>query len=224
MELLESQIEAFLSVDVGIGNGNGEGYDNGDGNGNGEGHGNGNGDGNGNGEGYGNGNGNGYGNGEGYGDGSGITEIDGYKVYKIDGTPTIITAIHGNVAQGFLLEKNTYLVPCYVVREGDNFAHGKTLHSAYAALQEKLYDDSTEEERIAAFIEKFPEYDTPYSNEDLYHYHHVLTGSCEMGRQSFINSHGLALDGTMTVRQFVELTKDAYNGDIIQQLPREYGQ
>ena len=212
--LSTEQIEAFLS----IGNGNGFGH----GNGHGFGHGNGNGFGDGNADGG--GNGHGYGSGNGRKNGSGIVEIEGYKVYAVDNTPTIITAIHGNVAQGFLLEKNTHLVPCYIAKDGDNFAHGKTLHEAYAALQEKLYDDSTEEERIEAFIEKFPEYDTPYSNEDLYHYHHVLTGSCEMGRQSFKESHGLTLEGTMTVREFVELTKDAYNGDIIRELPKEYGQ
>ena len=216
MEVLEGEIETFLSVDVGDGYGNGDGYGYGDGDGYGYGSGDGDADGGGNGHGYGCGNGR--------SDGSGIAEIEGYKVYAVDNTPTIITAIHGNVAQGFLLEKNTHLVPCYIAKDGDNFAHGKTLHDAYAALQEKLYDDSTEEERIEAFVEKFPEYDTPYSNEDLYHYHHVLTGSCEMGRQSFKESHGLTLKGTMTVRQFVELTKDAYNGDIIRELPKEYGQ
>ena len=204
MDILSAQIEVFPSTGYGYGDGDGNGY----------------------GDGYGDGNGygNGYGDGNGRSNGSGIVEIEGYKVYAVDDTPTIITAIHGNVAQGFLLEKNTHLVPCYIAKDGDNFAHGKTLHEAYAALQEKLYDDSTEEERIEAFVEKFPEYDTPYSNEDLYHYHHVLTGSCEMGRQSFKESHGLTLKGTMTVREFVELTKDAYNGDIIKELPKEYGQ
>ena len=209
MDILSTeQIETFLGYGKGYGKGYGSGY------------------GYGCGDGYadGSGNGHGYGSGSGRSNDRGIVEIEGYKVYAVDGMPTIITAIHGNVAQGLLLKKNTHLVPCYIAKDGANFAHGKTLHEAYAALQEKLYDDSTEEERIGAFIEKFPEYDTPYSNEDLYHYHHVLTGSCEMGRQSFKESHGLALEGTMTVREFVELTKDAYNGDIIKELPREYGQ
>ena len=219
MDILSAeQIEAFLGIGYGYGNGYGDG----------NGYGNGYGDGNGRGYGYGyadgSGNGHGYGSGNDRNKARGIVEIEGYKVYAVDDTPTIITAIHGNVAKGFLLGKNTHLVPCYIAKDGDNFAHGKTLHEAYAALQEKLYDDSTEEERIEAFVEKFPEFDTPYSNEDLYHYHHVLTGSCEMGRQSFKESRGLTLEGTMTVRQFVELTKDAYNGDIIKELPKEYGQ
>jgi hypothetical protein len=238
---LESQIEAFVSTDVGYGgggddddnsngSGNGNGYgcgygygnDYGYGDGNGYGSGCGNGDGSG--DGYGCGDGDGYGCGFGFGDGDGygIAEIDGYKVYDIDNINSVITSIHGNVAQGYIIEKNTHLVPCFIVKEDNSFAHGKTLHEAYAALQEKLYDNSTEEERIAAFVKKFPDYNTPYDNADLFAYHHVLTGSCRMGRESFVKSHGLSLDGTTTVKEFINLTKDSYGGEIIKRLKEEY--
>ena len=214
MELLESQIEAFVSTDVGCGNGDGYGY----GGGYGYGYGYGDGSGCGNGDGYGDGYGCGFGDGDGYG----IAEIDGYKVYDIDNINSVITSIHGNVAQGYIIEKNTHLVPCFIVKEDNSFAHGKTLHEAYAALQEKLYDNSTEEERIAAFVKKFPDYNTPYDNADLFAYHHVLTGSCRMGRESFVKSHGLSLDGTTTVKEFINLTKDSYGGEIIKRLKEEY--
>lgn len=91
------------------------------------------------------------------------------------------------------------------------------------ALQEQLDDDSTEEERIEAFRKKFPEYDTPYSNRDLFAYHHVLTGSCRMGRESFCKDKGIDLDGSTTVREFIELTKGSYGGDVICKLPEAYG-
>ena len=54
-------------------------------------------------------------------------------------------------------------------------------------------------------------------------YHHVLTGSCRMGRELFAKDKGLSLDGKMSIHEFVELTKDAYGGDIIKQLPQAYG-
>ena len=229
MEVLtDEKIRAFLALDIGDGNGdgNGNGYGNGYGYGDGYGYGNGYGDGygygNGNGNGDGNGNGNGDGNGDGYGNGYGIKEINGNAVYKIDDTNTIITSIRGNVAQGFIIEKNTKLVPCYIIKGNNKFAHGNTLRDAFTSLQEKLYDDSTEEERIEAFKKKFPSYDTKYDNRDLFAYHHVLTGSCRMGRESFVNSKGLSLDDKTTVREFVELTKDAYGGNIIKKLPKEY--
>ena len=165
--------------------------------------------------------GSGYGSGSGYGDG--VKEINGDLVYIVDDVPTIIKSVRGNIAQGFILQRDLTLKPCYIVKEQNKFAHGDTLHDAFTALQEKLYDGSTEEERIEAFRKKFPEYDTPYPNRDLFAYHHVLTGSCRMGRESFCKDKGIDLEGSTTVREFVELTKDSYGGDVICKLPDVYG-
>ena len=165
----------------------------------------------------------GYGSGDGSGYGDGVKEIHGHKVYMVDDIQTIITSVRGNVAQGFILQSDLQLEPCFIVKESNKFAHGNTLRDAFTSLQEKLYDDSTEEERIEAFKQKFPSYDTKYDNRDLFAYHHVLTGSCRMGRESFVADKDLSLDGKTTVRKFVELTKNAYGGDIIRQLPQAYG-
>ena len=227
METLEARIKRFLSLgddsgsNYGDGLGDGSGYGNGGGNGSGESYG------DGYGSGYGNGNGNGsfYRNGSGYGNGngSGIKVFNGDKVYLVDDTNTIFTSIHGNVAKGYIMNSDLTLTPCYIAKGNNQFAHGKTLHDAFIALQEKLYDYSTEEERIKAFHERFPDYDKPYSNHDLSAYHHVLTGSCKMGRESFCKDKGINLDSKTTVREFVELTKNAYGGDIIKKLPSAYG-
>ena len=137
--------------------------------------------------------------------------------------PTIITSVRGNVAQGFIVQSDLQLKPCYVVKENNKFAHGETLHDAFNSLQEKLFDDSSEEERLDAFKKKFPEYDVKYDNRDLFKYHHILTGSCRMCRELFVSNRGLSLDGKTSVREFVKLTKNAYGGDIIQKLPGIYG-
>ena len=237
METLEDKIKKFLAIDVGYsvgdGSGSGDGFGFGDGDGygvgscygSGYGSDSGSGDGDGYGDGYGDGSdsGDGDGYGDGYGYGDGVKEIHGHKVYMVDDTQTIITSVRGNVAQGFILQSDLQLTPCYIVKENNKFAHGNTLRDAFTSLQEKLYDDSTEEERIEAFKQKFPSYDTSYDNRDLFAYHHVLTGSCRMGRESFVADKGLSLDGKTTVREFVELTKNAYGGDIIEQLPQAYG-
>lgn len=152
-----------------------------------------------------------------------IKELNGDNVYLIDGIQTIIKSVHNNIAQGFILNYDFTLQPCYIVKEQNYFAHGTTLHDAFIALQEKLYDNSTEEERIEAFIKKFPNYDTPYPNQDLFTYHHVLTGSCRMGRESFCKDRGINLDDSTTVREFVRLTKDSYGSEIIRKLPKAYG-
>lgn len=213
MEMLEDHINAFLSVNYGYGSGYGSGRGSGGGNGDGS-------------DccyrwGYGDGNGDGYG--WGFGDGSGVKDINGNHVYIVDGIQTIIKSVRSNIAQGFVLQSDLTLKPCYIVKERNKFAHGDTLHDAFSALQEKLYDDSTEEERIEAFRKKFPEYDTPYPNRDLFAYHHVLTGSCRMGRESYCKDKGIDLDGSTTVREFIELTKGSYGGDVICKLPEVYG-
>lgn len=221
METLEDRIKAFLSVSYG------DGDDCGDGCGNGCGCGSGYGDGYGDDCGYGCGYGDGYGDGCGYGCGDGygdgIKNLNGDKVYVIDDVPTIIKSVHDNIAQGFILNNDLTLHPCYIVKEQNKFAHGDTLHDAFMSLQEKLYDGSTEEERIEAFRKKFPDYDTPYPNRDLFAYHHVLTGSCRMGRESFCKDKGISLNDSTTVRQFVLLTKDSYGSVTIRKLPQAYG-
>lgn len=247
MEMLDEKIKKFLDVDVGNGDGDGSGSGNFYGKGSGCGlYGNddGDGDGSGFGMGYGSDSGRGYGSncstfctyddgndcgsgsvyctGSGKGYGYGIKEINGKEIYMVDDIPTIFKSIRNNIAKGFIVKNDLQFEPCYVVKENNQFAHGDTLKDAFMSLQEKLYDYSTEEERIEAFKKQFPEYDVKYNNRDLFVYHHVLTGSCRMGREAFMSNKGLSLDGKTSVREFVKLTQDAYGGDIIKKLPEAY--
>lgn len=227
MGTLETRLKTFLSTTSVFVDGNGYGF--GGGSGGGCSYGSGGGDGYGNG--YGGGDGGCYGDGYGCGvggcggsySGDGVKELNGENVHLVDGIQTIIKSVHGNIAQGFILKSDLTLQPCYIVKENNKFAHGDTLHDAFTSLQEKLYDESTEEERIEAFVKKFPNYDTPYPNRDLFAYHHVLTGSCRMGRESFCKDKGINLDGSTTVREFVSLTKDNYGSETIRMLPQAYG-
>lgn len=225
METLEIRIKAFLSTTYGYdcvygkGDAPGKGYSSGDGDSDGCGYGSGSGAGCCYGDGY----GCGAGACDGCGVGKGVKELNGYNVYLIDGIQTIIKSVRGNIAQGFILNSDLTLHPCYIVKEQNYFAHGNTLHNAFTALQEKLYDDSTEEERIEVFVKKFPNYDMLYPNRDLFAYHRVLTGSCHMGRESFCKDKGINLDGSTTVRDFVSLTKDSYGSETIRRLPQAYG-
>lgn len=242
MEMLEDKIKNFLVVDVGYGNGDaagygfgryglGDGFGAGSGLGVDYGYGRGSGVGKGRGDGTNysdvadNNNNKGYSDGSGYGwgDNLGIKDVNGNIVCIIDDIPTIITSVRNNIAKGFIVKNDLQFEPCYIVKENNHFAHGFTLKDAFMSLQEKLYDDSTEEERIEAFMKQFPEYDVKYDNMDLFVYHHVLTGSCRMGREAFMSNKGLSLDGKTSVREFVKLTQDAYGGDIIKKLPEAYG-
>ena len=132
---------------------------------------------------------------------------------------TILNHIHGNIAEGFILQSDLTLTPCYVVKENGKFAHGTTLREAFDALQEKLYDDCTEEERLAAFKEHFPDFGKKYPAKELFAWHHVLTGSCKAGRLAFCLDKGIDLEkDTYSVVEFIRLTKDAYGGEMIRKL------
>ena len=174
------------------------------------------------GSGYGSGSGSGYGSGDGYG----LAEIDGQKVYLVDGIATIFTQIKGNVAKGFILQSDLTQTACYIVKGtvDDNtvFAHGDDLHKAMEALTDKLFEDMPEEERIAEFIKAHPDPNASYSNQDLFDWHHRLTGSCMAGRNAFVKDRGLTLDGETTVIDFIALTKNAYNGSVIMNLAKAY--
>lgn len=171
--------------------------------------------GSGSGEGSGSGSSEGSGEGEGWGSGEGVTQVDGKNVYWIDETPTLIHSIRGNVAHGAVLNGDLTLIPCYVVKQDNLFAHGETLREAMEALRDKLFEDMPEGERISAFLAE-TECGKKYPNQHFYEWHHRLTGSCDMGRKAFAQEHGIDVDnGTMTLEEFLELTKNSYGGDVI---------
>ena len=238
------KIKEFLAVNSG--SGYGDGYDgSGDGDGDGYGFGSGGygcGDGSGSGFGFGRGygfgsGGYGCGDGSGYGSGGGsgygfgsdgsqqqhIKAFCGKAVHQIDGIPTIIDRVHGNIAQGRILHRDLTTQKCYIVRNDRYFAHGDTVREAMTALTDKLFDGMPEEDRIAEFI-KAHKWGEKYSTVDFYDWHHKLTGSCDMGRREFAASHGFKVteDELLTVEEFIKLTGNSYGSGVIRKLEEAY--
>ena len=179
------------------------------------------GDGSGYGSGFGSGSGSGDGSGDGSGFGKGIVQINGHRVYYIDGIPTIIDHARGGVAKGKILRSDLTFATCFIVKQDGVFAHGDTLREAMDALRDKLFEDMPEEERIASFVAEHKP-GVPYPNTDLFDWHHRLTGSCEAGRRAFVSDHGIDMDGKTTPEDFIRLTKNAYGGSVIKKLGRHY--
>ena len=173
----------------------------------------------GSGTGYGFGSGSGSGFGTGFGSGS-ISSFNHQPVYSIDDVNTLIDRISHGFAIGHILKKDFSLVPCVVAKNGRFFAHGETVKEAVEALRDKMLDGMTEDERIAEFWKCHNRTDA-YSGHDLYDWHHKLTGSCEFGRKQFISDHGLSLDATYTVEEFIRLCEHDYGGRVIQRLKQE---
>jgi hypothetical protein len=169
------------------------------------------------------GSGSGYGYGSGSGDGSGygygIKSFNNQLIYLIDGVQTIITNIKRNIAKGFILNDDLTLTPCYVAKGHNKFAHGETVKKAMEDLENKIFEDMDTDEAIEMFLKEFSDLDKKYSAKDFYVWHNRLTGSCEMGRNSFVRNGGYDLENdTFTVKQFIEITENAFGGDIIKQL------
>ena len=122
---------------------------------------------------------------------------------------------------GVIVNEDLSLTSCYIARVGDYFAHGETLKKAFQDAKKKALDDMSVEEKIERFKDAHPEIDTPY--DDLFEWHYALTGSCEAGRLAWCNNHELEPTDSITVRSFIELTRDNYGGDIIRQLAKSYG-
>ena len=246
VSVTREEVERFLSIKTNIDYrcGSGKGTDYGSGYGYGDGYGDGRGCGSGYshydgfgyvcGDGFGSNSGSGYGEGIGIGsgncdesgEGSGISVIDiktfkGYIIDYIDGVPTIITNIHNNVAIGFIIGFDMTLIPCYVAKAGNSFAHGKTLKDAVKDAEAKEVREMPIEERIEKFIEVFGSLDSEHTGKEFYDWHHILTGSCRMGRDKFCKENGIDLTKKYSVKYFLNITKNSYGGDIIKEIIKE---
>ena len=208
MESLKEQIKRFLNIDVIYGDG--PGFGSGCGFGDGFGYGYGDGD----------GSGSGYGDGFGYYCGDGVKELNGEAIYIVDDVPTFIDSVHVNYAKGRILQSDWTTKECFIAKVyGRYFAHGETLKQAFNDAMSKSFQDIPEDERIARFKEQYPDNDVKIPARELFDWHNRLTGSCEMGRNNFVRNHGIDVDNdSFTVREFVELTKNDYGGQIIKKI------
>lgn len=238
---MEEIIRRFLAVDyyTDYSVGSGDAYGSGDGSGysDGSGYDDETGDGSGYSDGCGAGSGYGYGSGysDGYGDdcgngscygaacGAGLSTYNWQKIYVVDTIATLIDSVHGQYAKGSIINSDLTLSPCYIARCGNCFAHGETLEMAKCDAEAKALQYEPIENRIERFKSTYPDMDATVSNAELYKWHNILTGSCEFGRKSFAKEHDIDIDnGSMTVREFIELTKDAFGGGIIKRLKENY--
>ena len=137
----------------------------------------------------------------------------------IDGVKTLIEDVRGNFAKGWIVGGDLTLSRCWIARVGDFFAHGKDIHMAHIEALNKHLCDMSEEERIDSFVKAHPDMDCSYSGMDLFKWHNILTGSCEMGRKAFCADKGIDPEtASFTVEEFIRLTCNSYGSSIIRQL------
>jgi len=206
----------------GDGSGSGSGYDDGSGDGSGSGYGpddgSGFGDGSGSGSGFGSGFGDGFGDGYGPGDGSGhIKSFNNIKVYYVDGIPCLFRSIKSNIAKVNIINNDLILSVAFIAKGHDLFVHGKSIKQAISSLQEKIFDNTSVDDKIESFILQF-DMSLKYPASKFYEWHNRLTGSCEFGRDNYFENYGINMEDKYTVAQFINLTINEYGGEIISQL------
>lgn len=171
--------------------------------------------------GFGNGDGSSNGNGCGYSSGWGIKYFNKQRVWNIDDISTIIKSIHGDVANGYILNQDFTLEKTFVCKGHGYFAHGETIKEARQSLEKKIFDDMDIENKLEEFRKKFKK-GKKYSGHDYFTWHHNLTGSCLQGRNNFVENNGINLDDKFTVKEFLEIVKGSYGWSVLEKLVKEY--
>lgn len=151
-----------------------------------------------------------------------ITRFNGEPVYYIDGMPTVLKSVHGDLAHGYTVGDDLTTSECYVARGQGYFAHGKSAEEAVSSLERKIVAGMDTGARVEEFVKRFSK-DGRYPVRDFYEWHGLLTGSCTFGRDSFAREHGISMDGEMGTREFLALTKDAFGREVIQKVIQEMG-
>ena len=75
---------------------------------------------------------------------------------------------------------------------------------------------------MSLFVAEYPSLGTKAKCAEFYRWHHILTGSCTMGRNEFVKAHELDMDKDYTVGYFLTITANSFGGEIIKQLRELY--
>ena len=165
--------------------------------------------------------GSGDGDGSGSGDGDGLQKYNDHYIFAIDGIPTIITNIKGNVAKGFIVKQDLTLEKTWIAKGHNYFAHGSTLKEALQSLEEKIFADLDTESKIAEFKKLFIKSKT-YKGTEYFKWHNLLTGSCLQGRHSFVKENNLDLEKEYTPLEFLNIVKGAFGWSVLKDLVQYY--
>lgn len=167
----------------------------------------------------------GYEESDGYGEGSyydNILTFNGNIVDNVDMLPTIIIQVNGNFAKGYIVKDDLTLKSCYIAKVGNFFAHGKTLKGAVTDAKKKREKNMLIKERIKKFVETFGSLNSEHIGKEYYDWHHILTNSCQMGRDKFCEAHDIDLSKKYTVKYFLDITKNSYGSNIIKLIREAY--
>lgn len=141
-------------------------------------------------------------------------------IYYIDSIPTIIYSTKGDYARGAIVSRiDSSLTPCFIMKKGDVFAHGSSLHEVHKIVSDKFDKLHSVKERITKFKTNFPDFNIKVRVKELLDWHYYLTGSCLMGKLAVVKDNQINMDEDMfTIHEFIQFSKDKFGWEIIKQL------
>ena len=87
----------------------------------------------------------------------------------------------------------------------------------------KCFEGMNEDEVIEKFLSEFSKGEK-YEGTKFFDWHHYLTGSCLMGRESFVKNHGLDLSELYTVDEFIAVCENDYGSSVIKKLKERWNE
>lgn len=211
METLDSRIKEFLNVSFdfgdGSGSGSGDGYSSINNYGNGYGTISGSGFINGYGHGYGCCSDVIFGDGEGFNKGYDLKTYNGQPVYIVDRMEMLVYSLRGNIIKGAIINSDLTLQDCFVIKEGNYFAHGASIKEVRENLMYKILDRDKSEFEGLKLSDRL-------NIDTMIQCYRVITGACGFGVKNFVdNQLNGKLKESYTIREVIELTKNSYGGD-----------
>jgi hypothetical protein len=127
----------------------------------------------------------------------------------IDNMLSEIISQKGNVYKVKNYNKNTKSFDneiSYIVQDGDIYSHGETIKEARDSLVYKISNRDTS-------IYKDLKLDSILTKTDAIKCYRVITGSCEFGVKSFVESVNIDKDN-FTIQEIIDITKGQYGNDV----------
>lgn len=150
-----------------------------------------------------------------------IYQYCGETVYFIEGRHVIFKQIHGNYAKIMIIQIDLSTQESWLVKYKGFFGFGKTLKDAHKDAKLSSSREIPLEIRIQHFVNTHSLLEE-YSGQELFDWHDYLTGSCKVGKYKFCRDNDVDFNKKYTVLYFLNLVKDSYKPEIIEQVIKQY--
>lgn len=150
-----------------------------------------------------------------------IFQYCGKDVYFINDKHVIIEQLHRNYARVKIISIDLSLYDQWLVKYQGYFGFGKTLKEANTNAKLNASREIPLEIRIEHFINTHPLFEE-FTGQELFDWHDYLTGSCKAGKYKFCRDNNVDFNKKYTVLYFLNLVKDSYKPEIIEQVIKQY--